>query len=175
MTSYPSLYKEMHDHVKYKIPVHHYHAILLGLANVQNVIDWRNIVKTNTLLNSTLTFKQGSSYVIPYNQANQNSLYLEQRKALKNLRILAANLHFLTPYHFTLIRYLRLFDFMRNRIAHRSEAAMTQNGLVIHPDFTVLGSEMVTRVRFPIVLPYFQLELHRRGLLSQLDLEPLFS
>jgi len=52
---------------------------------------------------------------------------------------------------------------------------MTQNGLVIHLDFTVLGSEMVTRVRFPIVLPYFQLELHRRGLLSQLDLEPLFS
>ena len=52
---------------------------------------------------------------------------------------------------------------------------MIVNGLALIPDYIVKGSEIVTHLRFPLVLPYIQLELQSLGLLSELDLDSLFN
>uniref|UniRef100_K3ZMB7 Uncharacterized protein n=1 Tax=Setaria italica TaxID=4555 RepID=K3ZMB7_SETIT len=175
MTSYPALYKELHDYVKFKIPKHHFHAILLVLQNVPNVANWQQVVSTNSVLSTTLNFNQGSSYTIPTNIYNQTCLYPEQKTALRMLGIPKGNQISITPYQIALIRPLRFFDFKRNRIAHRMEAGLCANGMTLQRYFSAKGSDIVTRVRFPLVIPYIQLELQRRGLLSQLDLNPLFN
>nr|TKW00847.1 hypothetical protein SEVIR_8G139300v2 [Setaria viridis] len=166
---------ELHDYVKFKIPKHLFHTILLGLQNVPNVANWQQGVSTNSLLDYTLNFNQGRSYTIPTNIHNQTCLYPEQKTALRMLGIPKGNQISLTPYQIALIRPLRFFDFKRNRIAHRMEAGLCANGMTLQRYFSAKGSEIVTRVRFPLVIPYIQLELQRRGLLSQLDLNPLFN
>lgn len=101
VASYAHLVMDLHEYVKYIIPMDHYHTVLLSLFNVKNVDRW--------------------------DEPGQPCLTKKQKKALEELRYsVAQNLlqTELTNLQILCIEAIRFLDYMRHRIAHRCEAAM---------------------------------------------------
>ncbi|RCV05823.1 hypothetical protein SETIT_1G113600v2 [Setaria italica] len=70
MISYPQLFKELYDLLKFKIDHSEYEAIFIALvAGLGN--DWRVGVQENDLLCETYNFNGGSDYEAPRNSQNQ--------------------------------------------------------------------------------------------------------
>ncbi|CAM0146329.1 unnamed protein product [Urochloa decumbens] len=169
MLNFPYLIKEYHDHCKNVIPKPVFCRILRKLPHVSH---WRSTVRSNSLLKVTLDYQHG--YPVPENTSSrQRELYPDQERALTELGYGEAQLQQrkLTEDQLDLIDSLKLFNFMRNRPAHRME---TNHLRVVRQNHLARSSELVTKVRFPLWLCKLQHQLHKRRKLKKVNVKALF-
>lgn len=176
MVSYPSLFKELYDFLSSKVANPQYHFICTEII-ASFATDWRDGVHDSALLSETYNYNKGLDYKIPYNFQNQQHLTALQLAALREVCLTSQNHYALTQFEINVIDGHKLLKFLRNRLAHRMEAIAAGYGVWINRncDLSAICTEMVTRVKFPLVVAVIQMHLHWMGYdLKKLMLDDLF-
>jgi hypothetical protein len=169
MAIYPNLFRIMYEHIRHVLPKEDLRAILGSLPYVGT---WKTKIDTNELLQITFNYNP-QSYKVPDDKHAQTCLNKFQKAALQDLG-LTPELHqrSLTKAQSELIAALQFFDYLRNRTTHRMEALnkWTQDNQA----YNAQGSELVTYVRFPAIVPYMQFQLYIRNKHLEIPMEELF-
>lgn len=169
ITTYPALFKECYDQVRFVIPKDQMRDILRDMPYVE---DWQISVRTNDLLMKTFNFN-AKSYTVPTSSDKQTCLNKDQKAALYDLDLTATRKQKgLTEEQVALLKALHFLDYLRNR-THRMEAYQEWVNEGKLP-FNSKGSERITFLRFPRVTGYLQVRLQMLGRLKELDVERFF-
>lgn len=159
-------FKSMYDHIRFVMPPDDLRAILTNLPYADV---WESKVKTNRILKKPYDFNPDGC-IVPADKPSQTCLNKRQREFLHALGLTPIRgQKSLTPDQIALIETLFFFDFLRNRTSHRMDP---WRSLIL--GYNAVDSEYACHVRFPLVVPYLQLELYNRGQLQALQLGHLF-
>ncbi|XP_037438942.1 uncharacterized protein LOC119306974 isoform X1 [Triticum dicoccoides] len=177
---YWSRLQNMYEYIQSHPPKAYITAILDSLPYVDT---WKDRIKTNELLLIPFNYNP-KSYQVPSDDPKQACLSKGQKAALEGIGVTPEPHQ--TPAQIKWIGALQLLKYLRNRTAHRMDAwekwiepklaAKAQGSEVDTANlaYNAQGSDLVTYIRFPLIVPHMQVELYKRNEHHKIRMNELF-
>ncbi|GJN24609.1 hypothetical protein PR202_gb12360 [Eleusine coracana subsp. coracana] len=164
-----ALFKRLYDYIRFEIPLDDLRYILEKLPYVES---WKTDIDTNHLLRKTYDHNDSIAYEVPEN--TEQGLSREQIVLLGHLGLQPkVDQESLEEDQIKLIKALQFFDYLRNRTTHGLEPL--RDWIKEHNvAFNAEGSELVSHVRFPLVIPYLQRKLLKKNKLLEAKIKKFF-